>query len=231
MGNFTSLKAADGHELQAYIATPEGAPIGAVVVVQEIFGINAHIRSVADGYAKDGFVAIAPALFDRYERGLELKYDGDDKQKAFNLYGQLNPDAALLDIAAAFGEVAEPGRKIGVLGFCWGGLMSWLTATRAATVGIQPACAVGYYPGGIGKFATENPTCPVMLHIGKEDTHIAGEQLDAVRQAHPDSQVQIYLYEGTGHAFNRDVDPTTYNPAAAKLARERSLAFLRKYIG
>ncbi|MEO6802006.1 MAG: dienelactone hydrolase family protein, partial [Granulicella sp.] len=200
MGSFTTLKATDGHELKAYIASPEGTPKGAIVVVQEIFGVNAHVRSVADGYAKDGFLAIAPALFDRYERSLELKYDGEDKQKAYDIYGKLNPDTALLDIAAAFAEVAQPGNaqpvfKTGVLGFCWGGLMSWLTATRAATVGIHPACAVAYYPGGIGKFATEQPTCPVMVHVGKEDTHIAGEQLDAVRQAHPESEVEIYRYE------------------------------------
>lgn len=228
MGSFTTLKAADGHALQAYIAMPEGKPQGATIVIQEIFGVNAHIRSVADGYAKDGFVVVAPALFDRYEQNLELAYDGEDKQKAYDLYGKLNPDAALLDIAAAFREAAQAGKAIGVVGFCWGGLMSWLTATRAATVGIQPACTVGYYPGGIGQFAREQPTCPVMLHFGAEDTHIGADQRDAVQSAHP--EVKIYLYEDTGHAFNRDVDPTTYNPAAAKLARERSLVFLKQHL-
>jgi carboxymethylenebutenolidase len=225
---WTKLKAADGHELDAYVAHPAGEPIGALVLVQEIFGINAHIRGVADGYAADGFQVVAPALFDRFERGLELKYEGDDSKKAFELYPKLNPDIQLKDIAAAFEFAKKTGKGIGVVGYCYGGLLSWLTATRGEILKMQPSCCVGYYAGGIGKFAAEEPSCPVMLHFGAEDTHIGKDQVDAVRSAHPD--VEIFIYEGAGHAFNRDADPKAYNPKAAALARERTLKFLKTHI-
>jgi carboxymethylenebutenolidase len=225
MGDWVKLKAQDGHELGAYVAKPAGEPVGALVVVQEIFGVNSHIRSVADGYAKDGFLVIAPALFDRIERDLELTYGDDDMKKAFGLYPSLNPELSLLDIAAAFKEVSKAGKKTGVLGFCYGGLTTWLSATRGEKVGMEPGCCVGYYAGGIGKFAAEEPTCPVMLHFGSEDSHIGADQVDAVRAAHP--EVEIFVYEGAGHAFNRDPHPASYHAASAKLARERSLAFLK----
>jgi carboxymethylenebutenolidase len=228
MGSFTTLKAADGHELKAYVATPEGSPIGGLVVVQEIFGVNESIRSVADAYAKDGFVVVAPAIFDRYERDLELSYEGDDLKKAFELYGKLNLDTVLLDVAAAFGEAkSKSGKGVAVTGFCYGGLTSWVAATRGKSVGIQPACTVGYYAGGVGSVAKEELTCPVMLHFGGADTHIGPDQIDAVRQAHP--EVEIYLYDGAGHGF-ANAWRAESNPEATKLARERSLAFFKKNI-
>lgn len=229
MGSFTTLKAADGHELQAYVSLPEGAPIGGLVVVQEIFGVNQSIRDVADAYAKDGFVAVAPAIFDRYERNVELGYDEKDMQKAFALYARLNPETVLLDVAAAFDEAkTKSGKDVGVMGFCYGGLMSWLSATRGETVTIQPACTVGYYPGGVGGVAAEEPVCPVMLHFGNADSHIGQDQVEAVRAAHPD-EVQIFLYEGAEHGFANHMRPS-FLPEAAKLARERTLAFLRENI-
>jgi carboxymethylenebutenolidase len=229
MGEFVKLTANDGNELSAYVARPEGTPTGAVVVVQEIFGVNAHIRSVADGYAKEGYVAIAPALFDRSEKGIELEYNEAGWKKAFELYGKLNVDTALLDVAAAYKFVeAEDHRGIAVVGFCYGGLMAWLTATRGEVLKIQPSCTVGYYAGGVGNVASEEPSCPVMLHFGAEDTHIGKDQIDAVREAHP--EVEVFVYEGAGHAFNRDADPKSYNVDAAKLARERTLEFLRTHI-
>jgi len=226
MSDWVKLKADDGHELGAYVATPAEAPIGALVVVQEIFGVNSHIRSVADGYAKDGFLTIAPALFDRMERDLELSYSDEDMKKAFGLYPKLNPDLSLLDVAAAFHHVAKAGKGTGVLGFCYGGLVSWLSATRGENLKMQPGCCVGYYAGGIGKVAAEEPVCPVMLHFGAEDSHIGKDQIDAVRAAHP--EVEIFVYEGAGHAFNRDPHPAAYHAASAKLARERSLKFLKE---
>ncbi len=227
MSEWVQLKAADGHELSAYVARPEGEPIGALVVIQEIFGVNAHIRSVADGYAKDGFVAIAPAFFDRFEKGVELKYEGEDMQKAFGFYQKLTPEKALLDVATAFEYVKATDKKIGIIGYCYGGFMSWLSATRGTSVGMTPACAVGYYAGGIGSVATERPSCPVLLHFGGKDTHIGPEQIEAVRSAHPD--VKIYVYDDAEHGFNCDAR-RSYNPAAAKLARERSLEFLKSHI-
>jgi len=225
MGEWIKVTAEDGHELGAYVAHPEGAPIGSLVVVQEIFGVNAHIRSVADGYARDGFLTIAPALFDRFERDLELGYDAEGMKQAFALYPKLEPDVSLLDVAAAYDYATGPGKATGVLGFCYGGLVSWLAATRGETHKMQPGCCVGYYAGGIGKFAKEEPVCPVMLHFGAEDTHIGSDQIEAVRAAHP--EVEIFVYEGAGHAFNRDADKGSYHAASAKLARERSLAFLK----
>lgn len=228
MSDWIKLKAEDGHELSAYVARPKGEAIGALVLVQEIYGINAHIRGVADGYAKDGFMVIAPAIFDRFERGLELKYDGADQKRAMELYPKLKPEPTLLDVAAAYGAAKEAGKGIGVIGYCYGGLTSWLVATRGENYKMQPSCCVGYYAGGIGSVAKEEPSCPVMLHFGAKDDHIGKDQIEAVRAAHP--EVEIFVYEGAGHAFNRDVDTAHYNAAAAKLARERSLAFLKTHV-
>lgn len=228
MSERVKVTANDGHELDAYVARPEGEPIGAIVLIQEIFGINAHIRGVADGYAKDGFVVVAPALFDRFERGLELTYDGEDSKKAFALYSKLDPDTQLKDVAAAYEFAKKAGKGIGVVGYCYGGLLSWLTATRGEKLKMQPSCCVGYYAGGIGKFAAEDPSCPVMLHFGADDSHIGEDQIDAVSSAH--QEVEIYVYKGAGHAFNRDVDPTKYHEAAARQARERTLEFLKRNV-
>ncbi len=228
MSEWVRLQAADGHELSAYVATPEGQPIGALIVVQEIFGVNPSIRSVADAYAKDGFLAIAPALFDRFERGLELTYEGDDLKKAYDLYGQLKPETQLLDIAAAYEHVKGTGKGTGVVGFCYGGLLTWLSATRAKSLNMNLTCAIGYYAGGIGKVAAEQPSCPVQLHFGANDDHIGKDQVDAVRTAHPG--VEIFLYEGAGHAFANEAR-ASYVPAATALARQRSLAFLKAHLG
>lgn len=226
MGEWLQLRAKDGQELSAYLARPTGEVKGGLVVVQEIFGINAHIQSVADSYAKEGYVAIAPALFDRIEPGIQLGYGGEDMQKAFALYGKLDPEKAILDVAAAFQQVSAEGAGAAVLGFCYGGFMAWLSATRGKAQGFTPKCTVGYYAGGIGKVATEEPSCPVMLHFGAEDTHIGNDQIDAVRNAHP--KVQVFVYEGAGHAFNRDLDPNSFKPEAAALARQRTLDFLKQ---
>jgi carboxymethylenebutenolidase len=227
MSEWKKLQASDGNQLNAYVARPSSEPIGSIVLIQEIFGVNAHIRSVADGYAKDGFVVVAPALFDRFEPGVELKYEGEDAKKAYAMMGKLNPDTALLDVAAAYELAKAIGKGIGVIGFCYGGLLSWLTATRGETLRMQPSCCVGYYPGGIGRFATEEPSCPVMLHFGEQDSHIGQDQVEAVRSAH--SEVEIFVYPGADHAFNRDVGATYHAPSAA-LARERTLTFLKTHV-
>ncbi|MGA7156948.1 MAG: dienelactone hydrolase family protein [Acidobacteriaceae bacterium] len=228
MNEWVQLKAADGHELSAYVAKPEGKPLGALIVIQEIFGVNASIRSVADHYASEGYLAIAPALFDRFEKGLELGYTGDDMKKAFDLYSKLNPEIQLLDVAAAYNHVQGTGNDVAVIGFCYGGLLTWLSATRAESLNMNLKCAIGYYAGGIGKFAAEQPSCPVELHFGEADDHIGKDQIDAVRTAHPD--VEIFLYEGAGHAFANEAR-SSFVPEAAEQAAERSLAFLKEHIG
>ena len=227
MSEWLQIKAADGHELSAYVAKPDGEPLGGLIVIQEIFGVNASIRSVADDYAKHGFLAIAPALFDRFEKGVELGYTEDDLKKAYELYGKLSPNTQLLDVAAAYGHLAGAGKGTGVVGFCYGGLLTWLSSTRAKAHDITLKAAVGYYAGGIGKFATETPTCPVQLHFGADDDHIGKDQVDAVREAHPD--VEIFLYEGAGHAFANEARPS-YVAAAADLAHQRALAFFKSHI-
>jgi carboxymethylenebutenolidase len=217
------LKASDGHELDAYVSRPNGAPVAGLVVVQEAFGVNSHIRSVADGYARDGFLAVAPAFFDRIERGVEVGYTGEDRQKGIALARQINPDDAVKDMAAALQFLTqEKVGKSGVIGYCFGGPMAWLAATR-----LNPAAAVGYYGGNIGRFAQEKPHCPVMLHFGMLDKHIPKEEIDKVKALH--REVQIFWYENADHGFNCD-QRESYNPAAAKLARERSLAFLKEHL-
>lgn len=227
MGEWLQLNTGDGKQIAAYRARPEGKVKGGLVVVQEIFGVNAHIRSVVDGFATEGYVAVAPALFDRIEPGVELRYEGEDMQKAFGLYQKLNPETALLDVVAGFEQVKSEGAGAGVVGYCYGGLMAWLSATRGTALGMRPKCTVGYYAGGIGNVAKEQPSCPVLLHFGEKDTHIGPDQVQAVREAHPD--VQVYLYEGAEHGFNCDAR-ASYNPAAAALARQRTLDFLDQHI-
>jgi len=224
MSEIVTLNAVDDHAFDAYVARPSGEPIAGLVVVQEIFGVNQHIRAVADGYAKDGFLAVAPAIFDRVERGVELAYEGPDRQKAMDFLQRMDIPKALADVDAAHAFAhKESGKKVGVLGFCFGGLLAWLSATR-----LHPAAAVGYYAGGIGRFAAETPHVPVQLHFGRLDTHIPAEQVEKVHAAHP--QVEIHWYEGAGHAFNRDVHFASYHAEAAALARSRALTFLKKHL-
>jgi carboxymethylenebutenolidase len=219
MTEHVKLTAADGHELDAYIAKPAGKPIAALVVIQEIFGVNGHIRDVADGYAKDGFLAIAPALFDRYERGVDLGYEGDDMKKAMTFVPQINIEWAITDTAAAI-EYArtQTGLKVGVIGYCLGGSVAWLASTR-----LKVDAAVGYYGGHIANFAAEQPKAPILLHFGSQDAHIPKEDVDKVAVAHP--EVKIYWYDA-GHGFNCD-RRASFDAPSSKLARERSLEFLK----
>jgi carboxymethylenebutenolidase len=223
MSEYVTLTAADGNQLSAYVARPEGEPLGGLVVIQEIFGVNQHIRSVADGYAKDGFLAVAPALFDRIERGVELAYDGEDMQRARSFIPRLDVDKALADTVAAmeFAE-SETGKKVAVIGYCFGGTIAWLAATRH-----HSAAAVSYYGGRITNYAEEQLAVPVMLHFGKQDAHIPAEEVERIHAAHP--EVEIHWYDA-GHGFNCDAR-ASYNHASAIQARARSLAFLKAHLG
>jgi carboxymethylenebutenolidase len=222
MGDTLRLKTSDGHELDTYVSWPSDPPIAGLVVIQEAFGVNRHIRSVADGFAKDGFLAVAPALFDRIQRGVELGYGPADLQKGIALARQSNPADAVTDVAAALEYLRkQTAKKCGVIGYCFGGTMAWLAAAR-----LDPGAAVGYYGGHIAHFAQENPRCPVMLHFGTLDKHIPKEGIDLVQVAHP--EVQIFWYEAD-HGFNCEAR-ASFHAAAAKQARERSLEFLRKHL-
>ena len=221
MGDHVTLTAADGHELDAYVARPTGEPLAGLVVVQEIFGVNQHIRSVADGYARDGFLAVAPALFDRIERGVELGYEGADMQRAMSFIPRLDVEKSLADVAAAIQFAQnETGAKVGVIGYCYGGTIAWLAATRLHLP------AVGYYGGRTANYAEEALSAPVMLHFGSQDTHIPAEEVNKIQAAHP--EVEVYWYDA-GHGFNCDARGS-YNPKAAGLARDRSLKFLKEHL-
>lgn len=222
MGTWIELTAADGFRLAAYRADPAGTLRGALVVAQEIFGVNSHIRSVCDGFAAEGYVAIAPALFDRNERGVDIGYAPPDIARGRSLKELANADAALLDIAAARAAAAGAG-KVGVIGFCWGGYLAWLAAARLPGF----ACAVPYYGGGMTQAIAETPACPVMAHFGERDSMIPVADVKALAAAHPTAQVFLYPAD---HGFNCD-QRGAFDVASAKRARERTLAFLRQNLG
>lgn len=227
MGQFVDLKSADGMLVPAYVARPAAAPRGAVVVLQEIFGVNSHIQSVADGYAAAGYLAVAPSAFHRVQAGVSLGYTQDDMTAGFGLktaVEALPAPGVMADIQAAI-DYAAQGGKVAVVGYCWGGLLTW----RAACLlqGVQ--AAVPYYGGGITtpEEIARTPKCPVLAHFGDQDHWIPLEGVAALRQAHPDIEVQVYA---ANHGFNCD-QRGSFDAAAASLARERTLAFLARHLG
>ncbi len=224
MGQWLQLEADDGFRLSAYRADPVGAikPRGGLVVVQEIFGVNSHIRSLCDGFAADGYAAIAPALFDRYRRNFEIGYSPEDIALGREFKAKATTDDALKDVASARDAVGDAGR-VGVVGYCWGGFIAWMSACRLSGF----ACAAPYYGGGMVEAAKEQPKCPVMAHFGERDAAIPVAGARAFASAHPEAQVFFYDAE---HGFNCD-QRKSYDPAAAKLARERTLGFFRAHIG
>ena len=223
MGETLNLTSEDGFKFAAYRANPAGNARGGIVVVQEIFGVNQHIRKVADSFAADGYVAIAPALFDRVERGYETGYGPQDIERGRATRGKLSTDQAMMDVKATVKELAKHG-KVGVVGYCFGGTIAWLAATRLDGV----AAAVGYYGGGVADAADEKPKCPVMLHFGETDASIPKEAYEKVMKAHP--TVPTFIYPGAGHGFVCD-ERGSYQEAAAKLARQRTDEFFKLHIG
>ena len=229
MGQFTNLSAADGFTFPAYVAQPAAKPRGAVVVVQEIFGVNSHIRSVADRFAEQGYLAVAPATFERVKPGVDLGYSESDMNAGFALKTAVDalPGAGVLqDIQAAIDHAAQvSGGKVGIIGFCWGGLLTWKAACTLKGL----SAAVPYYGGGITAEAeiARQAQCPVMAHFGDRDHWIPIEGIEAFSKAHPEVEVHVY---DADHGFNCD-QRASYNEAAAKLARERTLAFLAAHLG
>jgi len=222
MGEMIELRAADGHKLVAYRAEPQGKPRGGIVVIPEIFGINRHIRSVADGYARDGYLAIAPAMFDRLQRGYETGYAPEEIQAGVALMQKAKLEEAMQDAAAAVKAASAVG-KVGIVGYCWGGFVCWMAAARVPGL----ACSVPYYGGGVPNNLGEQPKCPVMLHFGEKDDHIPMAGVEKLKAAHPKQQVFTYP---AGHGFNCD-QRGSYHAESAKLARERTLEFFRKHVG
>jgi carboxymethylenebutenolidase len=222
MGKMIQLTASDGHKLDAYQAEPAGKPRGGIVVIQEIFGVNSHIKSVADGYAADGYLAIAPAMFDRAQKNFDVGYSPDDMTKGRETRAKVTNDMALKDAEAAIKAVSSAG-KVGIVGYCWGGSIAWLAAGKLGGI----ACSVAYYGGGILGDQDVAPKVPLMAHFGDKDAHIPVEGVKKLAAKYP--QHPIFIYEAD-HGFNCD-QRGSYNAAAAKQARERTLAFFRKHVG
>jgi carboxymethylenebutenolidase len=221
MGTWIELKAADGHHFKAWQAMPAGKPKGAIVVIQEIFGVNAHIRDVTERYAALGYVAIAPAIFDRYERDFDVGYAGADFERGMGIAKRLNMDTILLDTAAAKAAVAGHG-KTGIVGYCLGGTIAWLGATR---LGFD--AAEGYYGGRIAAFDAEVPKCPVQLHFGEKDANIPLSVGENVKAKHPDVEVFVYPAD---HGFACDAR-AQFDEPSRDLAWSRVVPFFAQYIG
>jgi carboxymethylenebutenolidase len=219
MGLSVELTAADVHRLSGYSGEPAGKPRGGIVVIQEIFGVTRHIRAVVDQYAAAGFLALAPALFDRVERNVDVPYT--DSAKGFSYVKALDGRQVTLDLQAAIDRVASAG-KVGVVGYCWGGLQAYLTAARA-----RVDAAVVYYGGGIQQHLAETPRAPILFHFGEMETHIPLSAVEQIKVAVP--QGIFYLYPA-GHGFNC-TDRASFEPASAQLALDRSLEFFHQHVG
>ena len=214
MASTIELKAADGHTFSAYTAGPADAQHG-LVVVQEIFGVNAHMRHVCDTFAAAGYKVAAPALFDRVERNLELGYTPDDVARGRDLRTHV-PDAGIMaDVTACAKHL---GGKLGIVGYCWGGTVGWWGATRTDLF----SAAVGWYGGGIAGTATETPHCPVQLHFGEKDAGIPLTDVDKIKAAQPGAE--IFIYPGAGHGFGCE-ERGSFDAKAAALAQARTLKF------
>ncbi len=220
MGKTIDIETLDDNKLTGYLAEPQGQPRGGLVVIQEIFGVNRHIRAVADSFAKERYIVLAPALFNRVAPGIELGYTPQDVEKGREIRAKIDHDDAVRDMAAAVAALA--GRPIGVVGYCWGGSLAWNAATRLEGV----SAAVGFYGGMIPDMVDEQPRRPVMLHFGESDQSIPMQGVEKIRAAHPDIPIHTYP---AGHGFNCDLRGS-YHAESARLARERTLEFFAEHI-
>ena len=213
MGEMIELKANDGHPFSAYRARPDGKPRGGLVIIQEVFGLTDHIKRVTDDYAGEGYLSVAPALFDRVEPGITLSYD--DVEKGRDVMLQLDVEDVIRDVGAA-AAVAEEAGPVGAVGYCWGGAIADLAACR-----LPIKVAVAYYGGRMTSWLDLKPGCPVLYHFGGQDPLIPTETIQQIRGARPDGV--IYLYPEAGHGFNCD-ERADFHPVSAEQARDRSLA-------
>jgi carboxymethylenebutenolidase len=221
MGEWMTLKAADGFELQAWLAKPQGAAKGAVVVIQEIFGVNHHIRAVADRFAEAGYLAIAPGVFDRVEKNVDMNYDQEGMTKGMGIAGKMDRANTVSDIEAAIAAVKSAG-KVGIVGFCMGGTYAWVAAAQISGL----SAASGYYGGGILGLKDLQPKIPTILHFGEKDGHIPIDGVHELAKQHPD--VPVYTYPAD-HGFNCD-ERGSYDAPSAKLAWERTMAHFAKHL-
>jgi carboxymethylenebutenolidase len=222
MSHFETFMARDGHPFQAYLARPAASVRGAVVVLQEIFGLTPHVLAMADGFATAGYLAIAPALFDRVRRGLVLGDSPQDVDHARGYRQQIENSKAMLDIAAAV-AVARHSGKVAAVGYCWGGTLAWLAGAE-----LSLGAGVCYYGSGIADQLPKVPACPTQLHFGQSDATIPPAAIERIRGAYPQGEYYIYA---AGHGFNNEDRPGHYDAAAATLARERTREFLAQHIG
>jgi len=223
MGKPVLLTADDGFELDAYLAQPAGDCKGAVLVIQEIFGVNQHIREVCDGYARHGYAALAPAIFDRAEKHVELGYNPDDiAQGAAIARGKLDLKLTMDDLQAGINYLQQFG-NVAVVGYCFGGMLTWLCAAQAQGISF----ASGYYGGGITQALDITPKVPTILHFGDLDAHIPLVEVDKIKAVHP--QVPVYIY-AADHGFNCD-HRASYSEAAANQALQRTLDLLAENVG
>ena len=222
MGEPITLKSQAG-EIGAYLAVPGGKPKGGIVVIQEIFGVNHHIKAVTDKFASDGYIALAPAFFDHIKKGVELGYTPDTIAEGRKFVTELGVDKAVQDVQAAIDELKKRGAtKVGVTGFCWGGTITWLAATR-----LKPDAAVAYYGGGIHGTKNEKPQVPTMMHFGDKDMHIPMTHVNEIRKLHP--EVQVFDYPAD-HGFHCD-ERGSWDAAASKQAMARTMEFFKKHVG
>jgi carboxymethylenebutenolidase len=221
MGEYSTIMARDGHEFQAWLAAPPARPRGAVLVLQEIFGVNSHIRKLTDEFAAEGYTAIAPCLFDRVRRGIELGYSADEAQEGSGYTKQLTPAVTQRDVAAALAVVKHSGRAACV-GYCWGGALSYLAAGQ-----LPLAAAVVYY-GKIVSYLEQKPRCAVMYHYGSMDQSIPLGDVERIKAA-VNPPALLFVYPGAGHGFNCE-QRGSYDPQAAALARQRTLDFIASHV-
>ena len=223
MGQRLTLTADDGHSLGAYRADPNGAARGGIVVLQEIFGVNVHIRDVCDRFAADGFTCIAPALYDRSShKDCELGYEAGDMAAGRKLREEFSWDDTVRDVAAAVAVLAGEGLGVGSVGYCWGGTISFLAGVR-----LDVHAAVVYYGGQIIPYKDEKARCPMLMHFGEHDAGIPLSDVEQIRAAQPGAAVHVY---DAGHGFNCD-RRGSYDDAAAGLARQRSIDFFGTHLG
>ena len=220
-GRWIELKTDHG-PVRAWRADPAGTPRGGVLVLQEIFGVNAHMRAVADRFAEAGYVALAPSLFDPVQAGVDLPYDQEAVLHGRALVAELGFDRAVDVMRAAAGTLEREGLAVAAVGYCWGGSLAFLASTR---LGLP---AVGYYGARSLPFLDEQARAPLMFHFGAQDCSIPGRDIALHREKQP--QADVFVYPGAKHAFNRDVDPAAYHAESATLAWQRTLGFLQEHL-